>query len=193
MMAGKPKFFATPADWRAWLHEKHACEAELVVGFHKKHTGKASITWEESVREALCYGWIDGIRRSVDEASYTVRFTPRRTTSVWSAINIRLIAELDASGHLMPAGRTAFEARRHKTGPKAKGYTARRKDGTFSPELVRAFKKGKKAWEFFEAQPPGYRKSVAWWVMIGKKAETREKRLRKLMEASAAGKRLGWM
>jgi len=188
-MNAKPRFFASPVAFRAWLKANHKKAAELIVGYHKKHTGKPSLTWPESVAEALCYGWIDGIRRSLDEDRYTIRFTPRRTRSTWSAVNIRMVAELEAAGKMTAAGRAVFNAR---PDPESKGYTATRKDGALDDANVRTFKKNKAAWKFFEAQPPGYRKNVSWWIVTAKQAETRERRLKKLIELSANGKRLMW-
>lgn len=181
----KPRFFATPAAFRAWLEKNHEKADELHVGFYKKHTGKPSITWPESVAEALCVGWIDGIRRTLDEESYVIRFTPRRRGSVWSAVNIRLVGELEAAGRMKPAGRAAFEAR-----PKKEGYSYERRDASFDKKRRAAFRKNKDAWKFFDAQPPGYKRLMAFYVMSAKTEETREKRLKRLVEASESGKRL---
>lgn len=185
------QFFESGAAFRSWLEEHHKGAGEVVVGYYKvrvKGPGKPSMTWPESVAEALCFGWIDGVRRSLDEERYTIRFTPRRKGSKWSAINIRMIAELEAAGRMTPAGRAVFEARPHKTGPLAKGYTAQKKDAQLDDARVREFKKHKEAWKFFEAQPPGYRRNVAWWVMQAKQEETRSRRLAKLIELSEQGK-----
>ncbi len=189
-MVTGPVYFATPAEFRAWLERHHARAPELIVGYYKVATGRPSMTWPQSVAEALCFGWIDGIRRTVDAESYCVRFTPRRPRSVWSAINIRLVAELEAAGKMTPAGRAAFEARPHKSGPKSRGYRAQKRDGTLDAVTIRAFKKNRRAWAFFEAQPPGYRRTMAWWVMQAKKPETRERRLGALVAASGQGRRL---
>jgi uncharacterized protein YdeI (YjbR/CyaY-like superfamily) len=185
--SGKPMFFPTPADFRAWLERNHQTCKELVVGFWRKDTGKPSITWPQSVAEALCFGWIDGIRRSHSAEAYTIRFTPRRKGSRWSAINIRLIEELEAAGRMTDAGRKAFDARPH-----ALGYSYERREATLDRALISKFKKysGGAAWRFHSAQPPGYRKLTAWWVMSAKQAETRERRLAKLMDFSARGKRI---
>jgi uncharacterized protein YdeI (YjbR/CyaY-like superfamily) len=156
------QFFARPAAFRAWLKKNHTKENELIVGFHKKHTARPSITWPESVAEALCFGWIDGIRRSHSDESYTVRFTPRRKGSNWSAVNIRLIAELEAAGRMTDAGRAAFAARPN---PESTGYAYTKRGGTLDAACLAKFKKRKSAWTFFEKQPPSYRNAVAWWVI----------------------------
>ena len=180
-----PQFFPTPAAFRAWLQKNHDKATELQVGFYKKHTGKLSITWPESVAEALCYGWIDGIRRRLDEDSYVIRFTPRRKGSVWSAVNIRLVGELEAVGRMTPAGRAAFEVR-----PKTEGYSYERRNAALDRKRTATFKKNKAAWKFFESQPPGYKKLMSFYVMSAKTEEARERRLGRLIEASKAGRRL---
>jgi uncharacterized protein YdeI (YjbR/CyaY-like superfamily) len=182
-----PKFFKTPAAFHKWLADNHAKSKELWVGFYKKDSGKASITWPESVDEALCFGWIDGIRKSIDEDSYKIRFTPRKPTSVWSAVNIRNVAKLIKEDRMQPAGMKAFEARKeNRSGIYA--YEQR------SPELVEPYmgklKRNKAAWNFFQAQPPSYRKVMNWWVVSAKREETRLKRLEQLIEESAEGKRM---
>jgi len=189
-MAPAPRFFESPSAFRAWLKANHAAAAELIVGYYKVGTGRPSITWPQSVAEALCYGWIDGLTRRLDDERYAVRFTPRRKSSMWSAVNIRLVAQLEAAGRMADAGRAAFEARPHKTGPKAKGYTVSKKVGRFDAARAREFKKHADAWRFFEAQPPGYKRAMAWWVMQAKRDETRDRRLAKLIAFSAAGKRV---
>jgi uncharacterized protein YdeI (YjbR/CyaY-like superfamily) len=186
----KPRFFATPAAFRTWLSKHHATATELLVGFHKNHTGKPSMTWPESVAEALCFGWIDGIRRRLDDSRYTIRFTPRRENSKWSAVNIRLIASLETEGRMTASGRAAFNARPHKTGPKSAGYSYEKREAKLDGVLVNSFKKQKTAWVYFESQPPGYRKKLSWWVMSAKQEQTRTSRLAKLVAACAAGRRL---
>jgi uncharacterized protein YdeI (YjbR/CyaY-like superfamily) len=191
----EPRYFETPAEFRAWLQANHATAAELLVGFHKVHThsrDRRCITWPQSVAEALCFGWIDGLRRRLDDERYTIRFTPRRKGSVWSAINIRMIATLETAGRMTPAGRAAFDARPHKTGPQAQGYTYQRRNATLPAPFLREFKKNKTAWAFFRAQPPGYRGLVSWWVTSAKQEATRQRRLARLIETSAGGKRLTW-
>ncbi|PYI70121.1 MAG: bacteriocin-protection protein [Verrucomicrobia bacterium] len=175
----KPKFFRTPGDFRIWLEKNHAMAVELWVGFYKRNSGKPSITWPESVDEALCFGWIDGIRKRVDEISYPIRFTPRRRGSIWSTINIKRAKELAKEKRLRSGGLRAFGARReYKSG--IYSYEQR------SPELP----KNKAAWNFFQTQPPSYRKMISWWIVSAKKEETRMARLAKLISESAKGKRL---
>ena len=188
MPDASPTFFATPAEFRAWLEEHHAAETELLVGFYKKGSGKPSITWPESVDEALCYGWIDGVRRSLGDDAYTIRFTPRKKRSFWSNVNIRRAGELIAEGRMRPAGLVAFEAR---TGERSGVYSFEQKDQArvvFSEAQARQFQADAKAWEFFQAQPPWYRRTATWWVISAKKEETRAKRLATLIADSAAGR-----
>jgi len=183
----RPRFFKSPAAFRAWLKKNHKTADELIVGYYKKGTGKASITWPESVAEALCFGWIDSIRKTIDEESYSVRFTPRRPKSRWSAVNIRMVAELEKAGKMTAAGRKAFKAR-----PKSEenGYAVKDFDGELDKKRLSAFKKNKKAWQFFESQPPGYQRMARHWVMSAKREDTRDRRLAKLIESSAAGERV---
>jgi uncharacterized protein YdeI (YjbR/CyaY-like superfamily) len=185
-----PHFFETPAAMRAWLEANHLKATELHVGYYRRHAvGDAtpSITWPESIAEALCFGWIDGIRRTLDEDRYTIRFTPRRPGSKWSAVNIRNMAELEAANKMTDAGRAVFEARKDSGSP---GYKAQKKVGTLDETRLREFKKNGPAWKFFEAQPAGYQKAAAWWVMQAKRDETRDRRLATLIECSDAGKRV---
>lgn len=182
----KPIFFATPAEFRRWL-ERHAhTHTELWVGFYKKSTGRPSITWSESVDEALCFGWIDGIRKKVDEESYTNRFTPRRAGSNWSLVNIRKVRTLVRSGRMQPAGLRAFKARDPE---KTRVYSFERKTAALSPEEAARFRKNRKAWSFFESQPPGYRKLAIVWVVTAKQQVTRARRLDTLIEDSSKGQR----
>ena len=186
----EPHFFETPAAMRRWLEANHRRATELLVGYTRRHAvGDAmpSITWPESVAEALCFGWIDGIRRTLNGDRYTIRFTPRRPGSRWSAVNVRLIAELEAANRMTAAGRAVFEARKDAGSP---GYQAQKKDGALDDARLAAFRENGPAWTFFEAQPPGYRKAAAWWVMQAKRDETRDRRLATLIEHSAAGKRV---
>jgi uncharacterized protein YdeI (YjbR/CyaY-like superfamily) len=180
-------FFKSQSDFRKWLEKHHATSGELLVGFYKKSSGLPSITWPESVDEALCFGWIDGIRRSIDEMSYTIRFTPRKPTSTWSAINIKRAQELIDHGLLRPAGLKAFQARREN---KSGIYSYEQRSERLPEPYEKKFKKHKTAWAFFQAQPPGYRKSAGWWVVSAKKDETSLKRLTKLIEESAQGRRI---
>jgi len=180
----KPRFFATPADFRQWLEEHHANARELWVGFHKKGSGRPSITWPESVDEALCFGWIDGVRKSIDDESYVIRFTPRKATSTWSAVNIKRITELIGQGRVFPAGLEAFERRSEKKSG-IYSYEQQRDSAKLDKAHEQQFRAQKAAWEYFQAQPPGYKKLVTWWVVSAKKEETRQRRLATLIEASA--------
>ena len=180
-------FFATPAEFRRWLERNHAKAKELWVGFYKKGTGKPSITWPEAVAEALCYGWIDGVRRSIDDDSYRIRFTPRKPNSTWSAVNIRTAQELIAAGRMRPAGLAAFENRREDL---ERRYSFEQGNVAFEPWMEKEFRKRKKAWAFFESQPPSYRKAATWWVISAKREETRRKRLQTLIDDSVAGRRI---
>jgi uncharacterized protein YdeI (YjbR/CyaY-like superfamily) len=181
------KFFKSPADFRKWLEKHHAAARELWVGYYKKNSGRQSMTWPESVEEALCFGWIDGIRKSVDDISYTNRFTPRRPRSNWSAVNIKRAQELIREGRMRPAGEKAFRARgENRSG--LYSYEQRK------PELDESYRgklrRNKAAWEFFQAQAASYRKAATWWVLSARKEETRLKRLAKLIEDSAEGRRI---
>jgi len=183
----KPKFFRTPANFETWLEKNHATATELWVGFYKKDSGKPSITWAESVDQALCFGWIDGIRKRVDEISYQIRFTPRQRRSIWSAINIKRARELARQTQMRPAGLKAFEARiENKSGI----YSYEQRSTELSEPYTKVLKKNKAAWNFFEKQPPSYRKMIGWWIISAKKEETRMARLEKLISESAKGKRL---
>ncbi len=184
----KPTFFKTPADFRSWLEKHHARADELLVGFYKKESGKPSITWPESVDEALCFGWIDGIRRRIDDISYSIRFTPRRRGSIWSNVNTKRVAELIKEKRMRPAGEKAFEAR----DPKKTGiYSFERETATLPAEFEKAFRANTKAWKFWEAQPPGYKRLAAYFVTSAKQTETRRRRLDVLIRDSAKGLRLG--
>lgn len=188
-MKMEPKFFKKPADFRKWLEKNHMKETELLVGFYKKGTGKESITWPESVDEALCYGWIDGIRKSFEEDSYTIRFTPRKPTSIWSAVNIANIERLTKEGRMKPAGIAAHEKRKeHKTA--IYSFEQSNKDLVLTKEYETIFKKNKKAWEFFQNVAPSYRRPAIWWVISAKREETRLKRLNELIADSEAGSRV---
>ena len=180
----KPKFFATPADWRRWLEKNHDKEAELIVGFYKRDSGKPSITWPESVDQALCFGWIDGVRRSIDNESYCIRFTPRKARSAWSSVNIKRVAELAEQGLMHASGTAAFERR---TGERSGIYSFEQLQVEFEPAQLKEFRRNKPAWKFFQSQPAWYRRTTTWWVISAKKPETRKRRLASLMEASSHG------
>jgi uncharacterized protein YdeI (YjbR/CyaY-like superfamily) len=178
----KPKFFPSPSAWHDWLEEHHEKHDELWVGFYKVGSGKASITWPEAVDGALCFGWIDGVRKRLDESSYVIRFTPRRGRSVWSAINIKRVAELSARGLMRPKGVQAFEKR---TGSRSEIYAyEQRKGAELGGAYEKQFRANKKAWKFFRAQPPWYQRTASWWVISAKKEETRVRRLGQLIEDS---------
>lgn len=184
----EPTFFPTPGDFRAWLAENHGRERELLVGFYKVGSGRPSITWPQSVDEALCYGWIDGVRRSLGDEAYTIRFTPRKARSTWSAVNIKRMGELIAEGRVQPAGLAAFQAR-EESNSRIYAYENRHK-AVFDPALEARFRANEKAWNFFQAQPAGYRKTMTFWVMSAKQEPTRLRRLDMLMADSAAGRRV---
>ena len=178
-------FFATPAEWRQWLAENYEKVPVLWVGYYKKGSGNPSITWPESVAEALCYGWIDGLRKTIDDASYKIRFTPRRLDSTWSAVNVKMVAELTASGRMEPAGLRAFAARKpDKTGV----YSYEQEWLTLAEAYTATFQANPTAWAFFRAQPPGYQRTASHWVMEAKREETRLKRLATLIEDSRCGR-----
>lgn len=188
MAITRPKFFATPAAWRAWLEEHHGAHDELLVGFHKRGSGKKSITWPESVDEALCFGWIDGVRRSLDETSYTIRFTPRRKSSTWSAVNVARVAELTRDGRMHEAGQRAFAAR---SAARTGVYSFERTEAAVLPEEHAArLAASPAALAFFEAQPPWYRRTATHWVVSAKQEATRERRFATLLADCAAGRRL---
>jgi uncharacterized protein YdeI (YjbR/CyaY-like superfamily) len=184
----KPTFFATPADFRAWLEEHHGRAQELFVGYYKKDSGRPSITWPESVEQALCFGWIDGVRKSLGKESYVIRFTPRKPGSIWSTVNIRKAEELIEQGLMRPTGLEAFKARSEE---KSRIYSFEQKEEPkLSPAQEQRFQADPKAWAFFQAQTPWYRRAATWWVVSAKKDETRQKRLATLIADSAAGRTL---
>ncbi len=186
--APKPRFFRSPAELRRWLERNHSKVPELWVGFHKKGSGRASITWPESVDEALCFGWIDGVRYRIDEISYRIRFTPRKPKSVWSNVNVKRVAVLKKLGRMTPAGLAAFA----KADPKKSGiYAYERRNATLGAAHEKRFRANKKAWTFFEAQAPWYRRTTTYWVVSAKREETRLRRLATLIAGSEAGRRLG--
>lgn len=181
-----PTFFATPADWRAWLEAHHATATELSVGFWKRGSGKPSITWPESVDEALCFGWIDGVRHRIDDEAYRIRFTPRKPGGIWSQVNIRRFAELKAEGRIAPAGQAAYDIGKDRT----KVYPHERPHAAFAPDESQRFQANAKAWAHFQAFPPSYRKVAVHRVVTAKGEATRAKRLDILIDASARGLRL---
>ena len=187
--AGQPRFFTTPAKLRAWLERHHAAASELWVGFHKRDSGKTSITWPESVDEALCFGWIDGIRKRIDDDRYTIRFTPRKPRSVWSKVNVGRVEELSRLGLMRPAGMAAFAARDEA---RSGIYSFEQSEAPrLSPEQEAAFRADPAAWAWWEAAAPSYRRAATWWVVSAKREETRARRLATLIADSAAGRRIG--
>jgi uncharacterized protein YdeI (YjbR/CyaY-like superfamily) len=182
----KVQFFASLPEWRSWLEEHHATAQEFWVGFYKRDSGRPSITWPEAVDGALCFGWIDGVRKSIDEISYKIRFTPRKPRSIWSAINVKRANELSANGLMHPAGRAAFE---NRDGKRSELYSyEQRKTAKFPKEYEKRFCRDKTAWKFFQSQPPWYRRTSTFWVVSAKKEETRLKRLARLIEDSRCQK-----
>ena len=176
-----PTFFPTPADFRKWLAKNHEKETELLVGFFKVNSGKPSMTWPESVDQALCFGWIDGIRRSIDEESYSVRFTPRRPDSIWSAVNVNKVETLTKQGLMMPAGIKAFEFLKKD---KSKIYSFESQTKTLPAEYQKLFKANKKAWQFFKNLAPSYYRTTVHWIVSAKQEKTRLSRLEKIIAAS---------
>jgi uncharacterized protein YdeI (YjbR/CyaY-like superfamily) len=180
-----PKFFKTHSDFRKWLAAHHANAKELLVGFYKKDTGKPSITWPESVDEALCFGWIDGIRRRIDQDSYSIRFTPRKPSSTWSTVNIWRAQELINEDRMTPAGQKAFAARKEN---RSGIYSYEQRSAELIEPYAGKLRRNKAAWNFFASQPASYRKAANWWVVSAKQEETRLRRLEELIKLSATGK-----
>ncbi|MDA1329807.1 MAG: bacteriocin-protection protein [Chloroflexi bacterium] len=190
-MTATPAFFATPEEFRAWLAEHHASQRQLLVGFYKVATDKPSISWEQSVDEALCYGWIDGARKRIDDEAYTIRFSPRRPDSFWSKKNIASMQRLIAVGRVQPAGLAVYQARK---GQKSGAYSFEQDE---APKLnaaqAKTFRVAKGAWEFFQDQPPGYRKTIIHWVTSAKQEKTQVRRLARVIEVSISGERVDLM
>ena len=184
----KPRFFKTPDAFRAWLEKNHARADELLVGLYKRGSGKPSMTWPESVDQALCFGWIDGVRKSLDEDSYAIRFTPRRPRSTWSKVNVGKVGELTEGGLMRPAGLAAFAKRT----PERTGiYSAEQADVQLGEAFERTFRARRRAWKFFAAQPAWYRRTATWWVISAKREPTRLGRLESLIAASDTGEWIG--
>jgi len=186
-MSIKPTYFPSPAAFRAWLERHHASADELWVGFYKVGSGKRSITWPESVDEALCFGWIDGVRKSIDEFSYVIRFSPRKAGSIWSGVNIKRAQTLIERGLMRPAGLKAYQARKEN---KSGIYSYEQRSVDLPEPYNRLVKANAAAWNFLQTQPAYYRKTVCWWIVSAKMETTRLKRLEKLMAHSARGERL---
>jgi uncharacterized protein YdeI (YjbR/CyaY-like superfamily) len=182
-----PIFFADTKEFRTWLEENHQTANEVVVGYYKVKTGKPSMNWSDSVDEALCYGWIDGIRRSIDEQSYCNRFTPRRPRSNWSRVNIEKVEMLIAQGRMQPAGMTAYNSRMQV---RSEIYSYENKPEKLSDELEAIFKQHPQAWDFFDSQAPSYKRTMMYWIMSAKQIATQKARLARLMEASASATRV---
>ncbi|MCD1118163.1 YdeI/OmpD-associated family protein [Chryseobacterium turcicum] len=180
-------FFPTPQDFRNWLDKNHKTEQELLVGFYKVGTQKPSMTWSESVNQALCFGWIDGVRKSIDEESYSIRFTPRKKDSIWSVINIKKIEELTKLGLMKNEGLEAFKLRKED---KSGIYSHEKEPAQLKPEYEKQFKTNKKAWEFFEKQAPSYKKVMIHWIMSAKQEKTQLSRLEKTIIESEKEKRV---
>ena len=180
-----PRFFTSAAAFRAWLDTHHDTADHLLLGFYKKHAANTGISYTEALDEALCAGWIDGVRTSLDADRYTIRFTPRRPRSIWSVVNTRKVAALEADGRMKPEGRAAFAAR---DGKRTARYSYERRAAAFDAAAARQFKANPKAWLFFESLPPWYQKTATWWVVSAVKPETRQRRLAKLIDESAHGR-----
>jgi uncharacterized protein YdeI (YjbR/CyaY-like superfamily) len=183
----KIKFFRSALDLRGWLEKHFDTSDELWVGYYKKASGKRSITWSESIDEALCFGWIDGIRKGIDAISYSIRFSPRKPTSIWSAVNIKKVLALVKQGRMQPAGLKAFKARQlNKSGV----YSYEQRSHKLPELYERLLRKNNNAWEFFSAQPASYQKAASWWVVSAKLEKTRLDRVARLIEDSAHGRRI---
>jgi len=184
----KPTFFKSGDEFRSWLEKNHDKQNELLLGFYKKASAKGGITYPKALDEALAFGWIDGVRKSLDDASYTIRFTPRKQKSIWSIVNIKRVGELAKLGRMRPSGLAAFKGRDLK---RAKLYSYERKTSKLDGELEKRLKANKKAWEFFQAQPPGYQRVISWWIVSAKQEETRFRRVERLIRDSESGRRVG--
>jgi uncharacterized protein YdeI (YjbR/CyaY-like superfamily) len=179
-----PTYFSTPEDFRAWLQKNHLTQTELYVGFYKVSSGKPCMSWSQSVDQALCFGWIDGVKYSIDSESYKIRFTPRKKTSIWSAVNIKKVERLIEQGLMHPAGLESFK---NRTESKSKIYAFENDEVPFSPTFEKLFKENKAAWDYFQSLAPGYRKTSSYWVMSAKQEATKLKRLNELIADSALG------
>jgi uncharacterized protein YdeI (YjbR/CyaY-like superfamily) len=180
-----PRFFRTPAEFRRWLRRRHAASDALLVGFYKQGSGKPSLSWPESVEEALCFGWIDGVRRRLDATRYTVRFTPRRAGSIWSAVNIRKVEALRAARRMRPAGLAAFARRRANASGR---YSYEQRPARLPEPYARMLRRAPAAARFFSSQLPSYRRAAIWWVISAKRPQTREHRAARLVELCAGGR-----
>src|SRR4030095_8605640 len=187
LLSMTPIFFATQSDLRKWFEKNHDKEKELWLGFYKTSSGKQSVTWLESVDQSLCFGWIDGVRKSLGRDSYVIRFTPRKAKSIWSAINIKKIKELTKLGLMRQAGIDAFNKRDEK---KSRVYSFEQKNIKLDKDFEKKFRQNKQAWKFFQSQPPSYQKPSIWWVISAKNETTKQKRLNTLIKDSEAGQKI---
>ena len=183
----KPRFFKSGAEFRAWLEANHGAAPELLMGFYRKESGKSGITYAEALDEVLCFGWIDGVRKRFDASSYTIRFTPRKPGSIWSAVNTKRVGELIKLGRMHRTGQKVFESRNQE---KANQYSYERATCKLEGAYAKQFRANGRAWEFYQAQAPWYRRTSSWWVLSAKREETRWRRLEKLIADSAAGRRI---
>lgn len=180
-------FFSNTSELQDWLKANHSTVKELWVGFYKKDSGLTSTTYAETLDEMLCYGWIDGIRKRIDENSFTIRFTPRKPSSIWSQVNIKRVGDLQAEGRMQPTGLDAFNERKAEN---TNRYSSEQSELKLPDDLESQFRDNKQAWDFFQSQPPGYRRTAIWWVISPKREETRQRRLGTLIEDSRQGRRL---
>jgi uncharacterized protein YdeI (YjbR/CyaY-like superfamily) len=180
--------FASADAFRSWFARNHDRAHELMVGFYKKGSGRGGLTYREALDLALAYGWIDGVRKRIDEASYSIRFSPRKANSIWSAVNRRRVEQLIAAGAMQPPGLAAY---RNRTTTKSGRYSYEQRPTVFEADDEKTFRANRKAWAFFEAQPPGYRRMAIWYVVSAVKEETRQRRLATLIQQCADGRRIG--
>jgi len=183
----KPTFFPTQTQFRTWLEKHHQTETELLVGFYKVNSKKPSMSWSESVDQALCFGWIDGVRKSIDEESYSIRFTPRKKTSIWSSINIKKVEALTKTGLMTPEGQKAFDLRSEE---RSRIYSHEKEPAVLDPEFEKQFKVNKPAWNYFNQQAPSYKKVMIHWIMSAKQEKTKISRLEKAINISMEQKRM---
>ena len=183
----QPTFFSNSKDFRKWFEKNHEKSKELLVGFYKVTSGKKSITWPESVDEAICFGWIDGVRKSIDSESYCIRFTPRKPGSIWSAINIKKVEALTQKGLMYPTGIEAYSKRKEH---KSKIYSYEKEPEILSNAFLKKFKANKKAWKYFQSMAPSYQRTAIHWVMTAKQEVTKMKRLKELINDSAMGRKI---
>lgn len=185
----KPIFFKDSSAFRKWLEKNHDKKDELIVGYYKVATGKPSMSWSESVDEALCFGWIDGIRRKYDDESYTIRFTPRKPRSTWSAVNVKKVEALIKEGRMQTAGLAAYE-KKQKDNSGIYSFEQKKENIKLPPEYVKLLKKNKKAWDYFNNEAPHYQRSAIWWVISAKRQDTRDRRINTLITDSEDGLRI---